>query len=368
MKLYESEAKEIFSGYGIPIPKGAVFDNPETAEEFAVKPGKYVIKAQVLAGGRGKAGGVRIAQNPAEVKQFSQIILGMSIKGNTVRKVLVEEYRKPEKEMYLGITIDRNTRSPVIIASPEGGVDIEETARETAYKIHREHINPLTGVHLYQSRALAAILDRDNAGVISKIIQKLYSLFVEKDCTLAEINPLAVTDDGVFALDAKMVIDDNALFRQDFRQEISGSPEAEARKHGMSYVGLEGNIGCIVNGAGLAMAVLDMVKHYGGEPANFMDVRAGANAEQVRTAMGIVLSNKNVKAIVVDIFGGITKCDEVARGIVDVIAGIGVPLVARLTGTNEAEGRAILKEHGIIMASTTEEAAKAVVGLVHTYK
>jgi succinyl-CoA synthetase beta subunit len=368
MKLYESDAKEIFSKYGIPVPKGAVFSDHGIAGEFAGKFDKTVIKAQVLTGGRGKAGGVRIAQNPAEAKQFTQQILGMSIKGNIVRKVLVEEYRKPEKEMYLGITIDRNTRSPVIIASSEGGVDIEETARKTPDKIHREHINPLTGVHQYQSMALARILDRDNTGSISKIIQELYTVFVEKDCTLAEINPLAITNDGIFALDAKMVIDDNALFRQEFIEDESGSPESEARKHGMSYVGLDGDIGCIVNGAGLAMAIIDMINYYGGKAANFMDVRAGANAEQVRTALGIVSSNRNVKAIVVDIFGGITKCDEVAQGIVDVVAGIGVPLVVRLTGTNETEGRALLEKHGIIMASSTEEAAKAVVGLVHSNK
>ena len=368
MKLYESDAKELFSGYGIPVPKGAVFDNPESVGEFAEKFETSVIKAQVLTGGRGKAGGVRIADNPDEAKQVSQQILGMSIKGNIVRKVLVEEYKKPQKEMYLGITIDRNMRSPVIIASSEGGVDIEETAKLSPDKIHREHINPLTGVHKYQSRNIATILDRDNSGAISKIIQELYTVFVEKDCTLVEINPLAVTDSGILALDAKMVIDDNALFRQDFKEEVSESPEAEAKKHGMSYVGLDGDIGCIVNGAGLAMAVLDMIKHYGGEPANFMDVRAGAGEEQVRIALGIVSSNRNVKAIVMDIFGGITKCDEVARGIVDVVSGIKVPLVVRLTGTNEEAGRAILEKHGVIMTSSTEDAAKAVVELVHSNK
>ncbi|MFZ3059852.1 MAG: ADP-forming succinate--CoA ligase subunit beta [Candidatus Methanoperedens sp.] len=363
MKLYEYDAKEIFKGNSIPVPEGSLISNPGDAENIAGKLGTVVIKAQVMTGGRGKAGGIAKASNPQEAHRSAQRILGMSIKGLPVNKLLVEEYKKPDKEMYLGITIDRAAKCPLIMVSSEGGIDIEEIAKTAPRKIVKMHINPLTGIHDYQARMLANSLNKNKSLTTADIIKKLYRVFIHYDCTLAEINPLADSRDGIFALDAKMVIDDNALFRQDFREEETGSLEETAKKNGMSYVGLDGDIGCIVNGAGLAMATLDLIKQYGGEPANFMDVRAGANAEQMKIALRIVSSNKKVKAIIINIFGGLTKCDEVARGIIDVIAEIKVPLVIRLAGTNENEGRDILGKHGITLASSSEEAASAVVKL-----
>ena len=363
MKLYEYAAKEIFSRYNIPIPQSCLVSDTDGAGEAARKMKDVVIKAQVLTGGRGKAGGIARASSPQEALNNAKRILGMSIKGFPVKKVLIEEYREPIKEMYLGITIDRKAKCPVIMASPQGGIDIEETARKTPEKIIKIRIHPLTGIHDYQGRMIANSLDMDKSLEIADIIKKLYHVFTDHDCQLAEINPLAKTKDGIIALDAKMVIDDNALFRQDFQEEDNGSLEEEARKNGMSYVGLDGDIGCIVNGAGLAMATLDMIKHFGGTPANFMDVRAGANKEQVKTALVIVSSNKNVKAIIINIFGGLTKCDEAARGIIEIFPELKIPLVVWLSGTNELEGRALLGKYGINMAASTEEAAKGVVDL-----
>ncbi len=369
MKLYEYADKEIFSGFDIPVPRGNLVTSAGEAGETAKKIGTVVIKAQVLTGGRGKAGGIAKALNPAEASQNAQRILGMSIKGLPVKKLLVEEYKVPEKEMYLGITIDRKARCPIIMVSSEGGIDIEEAAKEKPQSIVRMPINPIIGMHSYQARALAFSLDKKNASAIADVIKKLYRVFAEYDCTLAEINPLALTADGIFALDARMVIDDNALFRQNAKEEeTTVSLEELAKKTGMSYVGLDGDIGCIVNGAGLAMATLDMIKSYGGRAANFMDVRAGATAGQVKTALEIVSSNRNLKAIIINIFGGITRCDEVARGVVEIIPYIKVPIVIRLTGTNEDEGRIMLGKYGITLASSTEEAAKKVVELEHTGK
>ena len=365
MKLYEYAAKEIFSRYNIPIPGSSLVSDTGGAEEAAQKMGDVVIKAQVLTGGRGKAGGIARASSPQEAKSQAKRILGMSIKGFPVKKVLIEEYREPLKEMYLGITIDRKKKCPVIMASPQGGIDIEEVAKNSPEKITLIHIHPLTGIHEYQARMLANSLDRNKAPELVDIIKKLYRVFIDNDCQLVEINPLAQTKDGIIALDGKMVIDDNALFRQDFSEEETGSLEEVARKNGMSYVGLDGEIGCIVNGAGLAMATLDMIKHYGGTPANFMDVRAGANAQQVKKALEIVSSNKNVKAIIINIFGGLTKCDEAAEGIIEIFPELKIPLVVRLSGTNESEGRVMLGKYGIHMAASTEEAAKGVVGLGH---
>ena len=371
MKLYEYAAKKILFDSGLPVPKGSLITNADEAENIARKLGAVVVKAQVTAGGRGKAGGIAVASDPEEAKKAAQRILGMSIKGLPVKKVLVEEYRKPDKEMYLGITIDRKARRPIIMAGTEGGIDIEETARSSPDKIMKVHVAPLTGLHDYQARKLAYSLDRENSVLISEVIQKLYRVFTEHDCILSEINPLALTAQGIFALDAKIVIDDNALFRQDMQDmtvEEEDTLSEIAKKSGMSYVGLEGDIGSIVNGAGLAMATLDMIKQHGGEPANFMDVRAGAGEEQVKTALRIVSSNKKVKAIIVNIFGGLTKCDEVARGIIDVLPEIKVPLVVRFAGTNEEEGRRMLEEHDIIFARSTEEAALEVVKLGYSHR
>lgn len=368
MKLYEYAAKEIFSKYNIPIPASTLVSYTDGAEEAARKIGEVVIKAQVLTGGRGKAGGIARASSPEDAKSEAKRILRMSIKGFPVKKVLIEEYREPIKEMYLGITIDRKKKCPVIMASSQGGIDIEEIAKNSPEQITMMHIHPLTGIHEYQARMLANSLDKNKSPELINIIKKLYCVFIDKDCQLVEINPLAETKDGVIALDAKMVIDDNALFRQDFSEEETGSLEEVARKNGMSYVGLDGEIGCIVNGAGLAMATLDMINQYGGIPANFMDVRAGANAQQVKMALEIVSSNKNVKAIIINIFGGLTKCDEVAKGIIEILPEIKIPLVIRLSGTNELEGRAMLGKYGIHMAGSTEEAAKGVVELGRSNK
>ena len=364
MMLHEHAAKEIFLKYGIPVPQSSLITDAEDAKDCAIRLGKVVIKAQVAAGGRGKAGGILTAATPQEAVQNARRIMGMSIKGLMVKKLLVEEYVKPEKEMYLGITIDRKKRCPIIIASSEGGMDIEEVAKTSPEKILRVHIDPLTGVHDYQTRVISQFLDKGNTA-LSDIIMKLYRVFSNNDCTLAEINPLALTARGVLALDAKMNIDDNAMFRHDFEEEEENMLTATARKNGMSYVGLDGDIGCIVNGAGLAMATLDMLKQYGGEAANFMDVRAGANEEQMKIAMQLVSSNRKVNVILINIFGGITKCDEVARGIID--SGVKIPTVIRLTGTNEEEGKLMLEEHGMILVSTSEEAAKEAVALGHSH-
>jgi len=367
MMLYEYAAKEIFSRYGIPVPRSFLTTDASDAGRLAGKIGHVVLKAQVATGGRGKAGGILTATNQQDAEANARHILGLSIKGLKVKKLLVEEYIRPEKEMYLGITIDRTARCPIIMASSEGGVDIEEVARTSPEKIKKIHIHPLTGLHDYQARELAYYLNKGGEARISEIIQKLYRVFTEHDCTLAEINPLALTEIGFIALDAKMNIDDNAMFRQNFiEEEEEDTPTAIARKNGMSYVGLDGDIGCIVNGAGLAMATLDMIKHYGGEAANFMDVRAGANEEQIKVAIMLVSSNIKVRSILINIFGGITKCDEVARGIID--SGVTVPIVIRLTGTNEEEGRRMLEEKGMILASTSEEAAKEAVALGNPHK
>jgi succinyl-CoA synthetase beta subunit len=256
----------------------------------------------------------------------------------------------------------------VILVSKEGGIDIEETSRSGHEKIFKIHINTLTGLHDYQARRLAVFMDREHSSTIADIIKKLYRIFIDNDCLLAEINPLAITHEGIFALDARIVIDDNARFRHYLVEEETGSLEVLAGKNGMSYVDLDGNIGCIVNGAGLAMSTLDMIQIYGGSPANFMDVRAGANEEQMKTALKIITSNRRVSTIIVNIFGGLTKCDEVARAIIDMSPEINKPLVIRLAGTNEKEGRMILEKHGITMAGSTEEAAKAVVELEHSHR
>ncbi len=363
MKLYEYAAKEILSKYDIPVPEGALATNPDEAAEIVKRMGYSVIKAQVLSGGRGKAGGIAVVSSIEEAKREAARILDLTIKGLPVKKLLLEKDKKPQKEMYLGITVDRSARRPVIMASTEGGIDIEETSRSAPEKILKIHINPLTGLHDYQVRRLSNFMDAERSASIAAIIKKLYRIFIDNDCLLVEINPLANTQDGIIALDARMVIDDNALFRHDLVEEETGSLEELAGKHGMSYVELDGNIGCIVNGAGLAMATLDMIKMNGGSPANFMDVRAGANQEQMKTALKIISSNRKVSAIIVNIFGGLTKCDEVARAIIEMSTEINKPFVIRLAGTNEKEGRSILEKQGMTMAGSTEEAAKEAVEL-----
>jgi len=375
VNLHEYQSKLRFAEFGIPIPNGKVAHSPQQAYEIAKELNSpVVVKAQVLTGGRGKAGGVRLAQTPEEAERHADAILGMEIKGHKVLKVLVDPASVIQKEIYLGITNDRAARKPVIMASAEGGMDIEEVNRVAPEKIIREHIDPFLGLRDYQVRNLAygIELPRDLWKPFMKIAQALYRCYVESDATLAEINPLVIDGEGqLLAVDGKMSIDDNALFRHPDLAEMrdtSAEPEAEtrARAAGLSYIKLDGTIGCMVNGAGLAMATMDMTKLFGGEPANFLDIGGGAKAETVAMALRIILSDPNVKAVLLNIFGGITRCDEVARGILAALAEVQVdlPMVVRLVGTNEDEGRALLEEARIprmVTAKTLAEAAQKAV-------
>ena len=374
MKLHEYQSKQLFARYRIPIPQGEVASTPEEAKTIAAKLGKpVVVKAQVLVGGRGKAGGIRLAQNPEEAERVASQILSMEIKGIPVRKVLVDEALDIAKELYLGVVIDRTQGKPVMMASSEGGVDIEEVARRSPEKILKATIDPFLGLRPYQARelALGIGLDKSLLNAFSSIAAGLYQCFAENDASLAEINPLVLTSDGrLLAADAKVVIDDNALFRHPdlaaMRDPEEDTPsEREARAHGISYVQLDGEIGCMVNGAGLAMATMDVIKLYGGNPANFLDIGGGARAEQVAAGLRIILSDPKVKAVLINIFGGITRCDEVARGILEAMKAVEVkvPLVVRLVGTNEEEGRRLLAEANLITASSLSEAAEKVVAL-----
>lgn len=375
MNLHEYQSKLRFAEFGIPIPKGKVAHSPQQAYEIAKElNGPVVVKAQVLTGGRGKAGGVRLAQTPEEAERHADAILGMDIKGHKVLKVLVDPASVIQQEIYLGVTNDRTARKPVIMASSEGGMDIEEVNRIAPEKIVREHIDPFLGLRDYQVRNLAygIELPRELWKPFMKIAQALYRCYVESDATLAEINPLVIDGEGqLLAVDGKMSIDDNALFRHPDLAEMrdtSAEPEAEtrARAAGLSYIKLDGTIGCMVNGAGLAMATMDMTKLFGGEPANFLDIGGGAKAETVAMALRIILSDPNVKAVLFNIFGGITRCDEVARGILTALAEVKVdlPMVVRLVGTNEDEGRALLEAARIpqmVTAKTLAEAAQKAV-------
>jgi succinyl-CoA synthetase beta subunit len=379
LKIHEYQAKEIFARYGVPIPAGKVAGTPEEVEQIARDIGKrVVVKAQVHVGGRGKAGGIKLANTPEEAKLAASQILGMNIKGLTVEKVLVEEAADIAQEYYLGITVDRAARRNVVMVSAAGGVDIEEVAATTPEKIAKEHIDPAIGLMDYQIRQLAY-----QAGLVPEAIRgaggflrALYKVYTELDCSLAEINPLVVTKDGkLIAADAKINVDDNALYRHKdlavLQEQQEDDPiEAEAHKRGLTYVHLDGNIGILGNGAGLVMTTLDVVQRAGGKPANFLDVGGGASADVVRNALEVVLMDKNLKAILFNIFGGITRCDEVAKGIVQATStlDIGVPIVIRLVGTREEEGRQVLTQASgkvqLIPAATMQEAAEKVVGLV----
>ena len=372
MKLHEYQSKQIFSKYGIPIPKGRVAATAEEAKQIAHElGGRVVIKSQVLVGGRGKAGGIKVANDPNEAGQIAAQILGMEIKGLPVRKVLVDEAAAIETEIYLGITNDRTARKPVMMASAAGGVDIEEVARTNPEKIIKVHIDPLLGLRDYQTRDIAASIDlpRENWREFNNIALALWRAYSENDATLAEINPLIINKEKkLVALDGKMLIDDNAMFRHadlaDLRDVDEEAPvEAEARKYGLTYIKLDGSIGCMVNGAGLAMTTMDVIKLFGGEPANFLDIGGGANAEKVATAMKIILTDKNVKAVLFNIFGGITRCDEVARGILVAMDEVKprVPMVIRLVGTNAEEGRKLLENAKMITAETLVDAAQKAV-------
>ena len=382
MNIHEYQAKELLSLYGAATPTGKVAFNDDEAHQIAqdLNSGKYVIKAQIHAGGRGKGGGVKLASVLDQVKEIASEIIGMILvthqtgpEGKLVKKVLVEEASDIDKEFYLGMVIDRSREEIVIMASREGGVEIEEIARTNPEKILKEYIDPVVGLQPFQCRKIAYFLGLDgkSVGKAVKFVSALYQLFTDKDCSLAEINPLILTKSGdLIALDAKMNFDDNALFRhpdiEKYHDPDEEDPtELEAKKWGISYVKLDGNIGCLVNGAGLAMATMDIIKYHGGEPANFLDVGGGASTEQVTQAFKMILSDPNVKAIFVNIFGGIMKCDTIAEGIIAAAkeVGIQVPLVVRLEGTNVELGRKMLSESGlnIITGGDMREAAAKVV-------
>lgn len=372
MKLHEYQSKQIFSQHGIPIPKGKVATTAQEARDAAIElGGRVVIKSQVLVGGRGKAGGIKLAKSPQEAEDLAQQILSMSIKGLPVRKVLVDQAADIKQEIYLGITNDRAARCPVIMASSAGGVDIEEVARTQPEKIIRERIDPTLGLRDYEARniALGMELPREHWKAFGQIAAALFQVYLDSDSTLAEINPLVITGDNrLMALDGKIVLDDNALYRHPDLAEMrdldeESSQETEARKYGLSYVKLDGEIGCMVNGAGLAMGTMDIVKHFGGFPANFLDIGGGAQADKVTAALRIILSDAKVKAVLINIFGGITRCDEVARGFLVARQEVGakVPMVVRLVGTNEAEGRRLLADANVITATSLADAAQKAV-------
>jgi succinyl-CoA synthetase beta subunit len=372
MKLHEYQSKQIFNKYGIPIPKGGVAATANEAKNIAEElGGRVVIKSQVLVGGRGKAGGIRLAKSPAEAEELATQILAMEIKGLPVRKVLVDEAARIETEIYLGITNDRAARRPVMMASAAGGIDIEEVARTNPEKIVKILIDPLLGLRDYQARDLATGIDlpRDYWRSFGQICHGLWQAYQDCDATLAEINPLVITSERrLMALDGKMILDDNALYRHPDLIELrdidyEAASEIEAHKYGLSFIKLDGNIGCMVNGAGLAMATMDIIKLFGGEPANFLDIGGGATSDKVSAALRILLSDPKVKAVLFNIFGGITRCDEVARGITAALNEVKpqVPMVVRLVGTNAEEGRRILSEARMITAETLAEAAQKAV-------
>ena len=378
MKLQEHQSKRIFAQYGVPVPEGGVATTRQEAREIAERLGKPVaVKAQVLVGGRGKAGGIKLAETPEAAEAIAAQILDMDISGLPVRSVLVEEAADIASEIYLGMVIDRAAKTMVMMASSEGGVEIEEVARRTPEKIIKLTTDPFLGLQDYQVREMAYGIDlgSDLIRGFLAVARGLYTAFTKCDASLAEINPLVVTGDGtLLAVDAKMLLDDNALFRHpelaEMREPEEETPaEREARGYGISYVQLEGTTGCMVNGAGLAMATMDLTKLYGGAPANFLDIGGGAKADRVAAALRLILSDENVKAVLFNIFGGITRCDEVARGILTALQEVetDVPMVVRLVGTNEQEGREILAEARMITAVTLEEAAQKAVAAASTY-
>jgi len=379
LNIYEYQAKEILRKHGVKVPRGKVASDPLGAEYIAKEIGgtAWVIKAQIHAGGRGKAGGIRFAKSLGEVKQYTKEVLGTSLKtyqsgdsAKNVNKVLVEEMCDIAKELYFAATVDRLRSKVVIIASSQGGVEIEETARKNPSAIFKEYVDPVTGMMPFQARNLAFNLELEDKDIVRTAIRfmlSFYALFIECDCALAEINPLVITKkDEIIALDAKLSFDDSALSRhpeiaelRDLKEELPS--ERIARENNLSYVGLEGNIGCMVNGAGLAMATMDCIKLYGGEPANFLDVGGGASAETVTKAFNILMSDDKVKVILVNIFGGILKCDVLAEGIVRACQEVKphVPLVVRLEGTNVERGREILNASGLNIISESDMKAAA---------
>ncbi|MDQ2673516.1 MAG: ADP-forming succinate--CoA ligase subunit beta [Chloroflexota bacterium] len=368
MKLQEYRSKEILARHGVPLLAGETANTPEEARAAAERiGGPVVVKAQVLVGGRGKAGGVKLAATPDEAEQKAREIIGLDIKGITVRTVLIVPAAEIAKEYYLGLILDRAAKAITVIASAEGGVEIEETAKTNPDAILRLPIHPLLGLQEHESRRIGFFLGipADLRKDFSKIMRGLYDAFVESDADLAEINPLVVTDDGrLLALDAKIVLDDSALPRHADLESMRDLNEEEpseiaAREAGISFIKLDGTIGCMVNGAGLAMTTMDLVKLAGGEPANFLDIGGGAKADKVTAAFKIILDDPNVKAILINIFGGITRGDEVARGIVEARANLEreVPMVVRIVGTNAEEAKPILAEANLITAESLDDAA-----------
>ncbi|HZO19835.1 MAG TPA: ADP-forming succinate--CoA ligase subunit beta [Gemmatimonadaceae bacterium] len=377
MNIHEYQAKDIFREYGIPIPPGGVASTTAEAEGLARRfGGTVVVKAQVHAGGRGKAGGVKLAKTPDEAREVAAKILGMQIKGLTVNKVLVTPAADIATEAYVGIIVDRASKRPVFMVSPAGGIDIEEVAAKTPEKIMRLPVDPVYGLLSFQALQMGLFLypDIKQARAAAQIMEQLYRAFWASGASLAEINPLVTTPDReVLALDAKMVIDDNELERRPelalLRDETAEAPsEVRAREAGLTFIKLDGNVGCIVNGAGLAMATMDLVKFYGGEPANFLDIGGSSNPEKVVAALEIITSDKNVRSILFNIFGGITRTDDVANGIVTATrtSPLTVPMVIRLTGTNEDVAVGILQQHGFSAMTEMDAAVQRAVELATT--
>lgn len=386
MNIHEYQGKEILRKYGVSVPNGRVAFSVEEAVEVARELGTAVcvVKAQIHAGGRGKAGGVKVAKNLEEVRSYAKEILGKTLvthqtgpEGKEVKRLLIEEGCDIKKEYYIGLVLDRATSRVVMMASEEGGTEIEEVAEQTPEKIFKEVIDPVVGLQGFQARRLAFNINipKELVGQAVKFMMGLYQVFTEKDCSIAEINPLVVTGDGkVMALDAKLNFDSNALYRQKdvlaYRDLDEEDPkEIEASKYDLSYISLNGNIGCMVNGAGLAMATMDIIKYYGGNPANFLDVGGGATTEKVTEAFKIILSDQHVKGIFVNIFGGIMKCDVIAQGVIEATKQVGLklPLVVRLEGTNVELGKKLLHESGlnITAAESMADGAQKIVSLVN---
>ncbi|MFD2829754.1 ADP-forming succinate--CoA ligase subunit beta [Corticicoccus populi] len=385
MNIHEYQGKEIFRSMGVNVPNGGVAYTPEEAVSVAKELDSkvYVVKAQIHAGGRGKAGGVKIAKSLDEVKDYAKELLGKVLvthqtgpEGKEVQRLLVEEGCDIQKEYYIGFVVDRATDRVVLMGSEEGGTEIEEVAAETPEKIFKEVVDPVVGLMPYQARRLAFNINipKESVGKAAKLILSLYKVFIDTDCSIVEINPLVTTGEGdVLALDAKINFDANALFRQkkivELRDLEEEDPkEIQASKYDLSYVALDGNIGCMVNGAGLAMATMDTINHFGGTPANFLDVGGGATTEKVTEAFKIILGDEGVKGIFVNIFGGIMKCDVIAEGVVGAVENVGleIPLVVRLEGTNVDKGKKILEESGydIIPAGTMAEGAQKIIEAV----
>ncbi|AZJ21931.1 ADP-forming succinate--CoA ligase subunit beta [Bacillus wiedmannii] len=385
MNIHEYQGKAVLKSYGVSVPNGKVAFTVEEAVEAAKELGTdvCVVKAQIHAGGRGKAGGVKVAKNLDEVRTYAESILGTTLvthqtgpEGKEVKRLLIEEGCDIKKEYYVGLVLDRATSQVVLMASEEGGTEIEEVAEQTPEKIFKEYIDPAVGLQGFQARRIAFNINipKELVGQAVKFMMGLYRAFIEKDCSIAEINPLVTTGDGkVMALDAKLNFDSNALYRNKDILELrdldeEDSKEIEASKYDLNYIPLDGNIGCMVNGAGLAMATMDIIKHYHGDPANFLDVGGGATAEKVTEAFKIILSDKNVKGIFVNIFGGIMKCDVIAEGVIEATKQVGLelPLVVRLEGTNVELGKKILNESGlnIVAAESMADGAQKIVSLV----